>query len=78
MKKDNTIFLAFVVVALLSFLTGVFVSGKVLLGYYDKEAARLEDKHKEEIEAKDEEITFWRQTIVGLSEGNQLEGVNLK
>ena len=78
MKKDNTIFLAFVAVALLSFLAGVFVSGKVLVGYFDKEAARIETKHRSEIEAKDEEIAFWRGTIKSLSDGNQLEGVNLK
>jgi len=78
MKKDNSIFLGFIVAILLSFLTGVFVAGKVLVGYYDKEAVRLENKYKAEIEAKDEEIAFWRGTIKGLSDGNQLEGVNLK
>ena len=78
MKKDDSIFVAFVVMVFIAFAVGLLLGGSLATNLYEGRETEFRDEYKKKIEAKDEEIAFWRGTIKSLSDGNQLEGVNLK
>lgn len=70
---------AFAVLIALCF--GIYAGAKIMTGYMDYKIATIQsalDTTRASLAEANEEMAFWRNTVVGLSNGDQLEGVGMK